>query len=158
MSPWWHWTVYWNVPSATTATVSSKDNYLTILQKHILLLLYFEFIFWFFMFFFLQVYQWVCVGHSGVEWPDHRPSAKDFTPLGMDLLENTAGKTIQKGLEHCTQVQHMHSVYCSSVTQVIQKAWSLIFTAKSWKPSCCCKIIYAFLFALHSNVLYYIES
>lgn len=24
MSPWWRWTVYWNVPLATTATVSSE--------------------------------------------------------------------------------------------------------------------------------------
>lgn len=23
---WWHWTVYWNVPSATTVTVSSESN------------------------------------------------------------------------------------------------------------------------------------
>lgn len=52
----------------------------------------------------LQVYQWVCVSHSGAQRPDNRAPAKYFAPLGVDLLEVPAGKAVQAGLKRCTQV------------------------------------------------------
>ena len=67
----------------------------------------------------LQVNQWVRVSHRGAERPDNRSPPKDFTPLWLDLLENGAGETIQKGVKHCAQVP-AEKKYSNFVTKIIK--------------------------------------